>query len=156
MCESTQRTKEMLVKKRKNLDCDHNLLYNEIRRISSFTDQSIFVKDICCLWTGYVSRRKKEPLFYFNQRKIPVKRLLYRNFVGTLGDDHYLRMSCKNKMCCSIGHMVKRTYQDYKWIPKTPRLSAQKVTKYTPIVNHRKTKTVEADMPASMYIDFEE
>lgn len=89
----------------------------DIQRIVQHTTTSIFDKEDCALWTGYITnlqnRRKGTYVnFYFrNKKKVALHRLLYANFKGEINAAEYIKYSCSNKgRCCNVNHMVKFEY----------------------------------------------
>jgi hypothetical protein len=89
----------------------------DIRRIVLHTNVSIFDKENCSIWTGYITNLKNKSKgtyinFYFrNKKKVALHRLLYANFKGDIGAHEYVKYSCSNKgRCCNINHMVKMEY----------------------------------------------
>ncbi len=108
--------KELLTKQLKNVSSSKKLSYNDIKRISKFISLSIFDKDNCSLWTGYITNEKNQTKgtyinFYFNKKKIALHRLLYLNYIGEISNDEYIKFSCENKgKCCNINHMNKYSY----------------------------------------------
>lgn len=108
--------KELLIKQLKNISPSKKLSYNDIIRISKFLNVSIFDKEKCSLWNGYVTNEKNKTKgtyinFYFNKKKIALHRLLYINYIGDISNEEYIKYSCENKgKCCNINHMKKYTY----------------------------------------------
>ena len=108
--------KELLVKQVKNISSSKKLNYNDIKRISKFLKTSIFDKDNCALWKGYITNEKNQSKgtyinFYFNKKKIALHRLLYINYIGDVSPNEYIKFSCINKgKCCNINHMKKYIY----------------------------------------------
>ena len=95
-------------------DCPLNKLLSEsdMKRIIKYTNKSIFNKNECCIWRGYITNNKSKYInFYFNGKKIALHRLLYLNFKGSLYDNSYLTFICSNKgICCNINHcVIKKT-----------------------------------------------
>lgn len=90
---------------------------SDIQRIVQHTSTSIFDKEDCALWTGYITnlqnkRKGTYVNFYFrNKKKVALHRLLYANFKGEIGANEYIKYSCSNKgRCCNVNHMVKFEY----------------------------------------------
>lgn len=97
---------ELLEKQRikNNFNC---LSFYDLKRISKKIKRSIF-SNRCVKWHGYIRKDKKYISFFFNDTKRALHRLLYINFVEPLGENQYLRFTCKNKgICCNINHMKK-------------------------------------------------
>ena len=90
---------------------------SDIQRIVQHTSTSIFDKEDCALWTGYITnlqnkRKGTYVNFYFrNKKKVALHRLLYANFKGEISANEYIKYSCSNKgRCCNVNHMVKFEY----------------------------------------------
>jgi hypothetical protein len=89
----------------------------DIQRIVQHTNTSIFDKEKCALWTGYITnlqnkRKGTYVNFYFrNKKKVALHRLLFANFKGEICHNEYIKYSCANKgKCCNVNHMVKFEY----------------------------------------------
>jgi len=104
---------EMIQNQRKDLPINKKLVYNDLRRISKYLNNSIFNSDDCCLWNGYISPIKNDDKnyyinFYFNGKRHSLQRLLYYNFVGDINNSEYIKYYCTNKSkCCNIKHFYK-------------------------------------------------
>lgn len=106
----------------------------DVQRIVQHTTGSIFDKEKCAIWTGYVTnlnnKRKGTYInFYFrNKKKVALHRLLYSNFKGNIAPNEYIKYSCSNKgSCCNINHMIKFTYSEsIKSKPKSNSKSKSK------------------------------
>lgn len=114
---STDLIKELLQNQLPNINPSKKLNYNDLKRISKFLSSSIFDKNNCALWTGYITNEKKNQTkgiyinFYFNQKKIALHRLLYLNYIGEILNTEYIKFTCVNKgKCCNIHHMNKFPY----------------------------------------------
>ena len=111
---------ELLKKQLKNIENTKKLQYTDLKRISKYIDRSIFVENICSLWSGYVTNENNKNKgtyinFYFRKRKVALHRLLYINFIGELDADKYLKFTCQHKgKCCNIYHMEKFQYNNKK------------------------------------------
>lgn len=87
-----------------------------MKRICKYIDTSIFDKNKCCLWNGYItninnSNKGTYVNFYFRNKKVALHRLLYSNFVAPLNSSEYLKFNCDNKgICCNINHYEKYKY----------------------------------------------
>ncbi len=87
------------------------LTLHDIKRISKNLNTSIFNKDTCSLWGGYITNKNnnnksKYINFYFRQRKVALHRLLYENYVSEIRNNQYIKYTCDNKgFCCNINHM---------------------------------------------------
>lgn len=111
---------ELLKKQIKGISTDKKLNYNDIKRISKFIKSSVFDKNKCSIWNGYITNENNNLKgtyinFYFNKKKIALHRLLYLNYIGHLSDNEYLKFSCENRgKCCNVYHMKKYTYNNKK------------------------------------------
>ena len=109
--------KELIEKQLTDIIYAKKMSYNDIKRVSKFINTSIFNKNECCLWSGYVTNLNNKSKgtyinFYFRNKKIALHRLLYINYVDNLTDDYYLRYTCKNKgICCCVYHLEKYKYK---------------------------------------------
>ena len=87
------------------------LTLHDIKRISKNLNTSIFNKETCSLWGGYITNKNnnnksKYINFYFRQRKVALHRLLYENYVSDIRDNQYIKYTCDHKgFCCNINHM---------------------------------------------------
>ena len=111
--------RELISNQLKNIPASRRLLYKDLARVTKYINTSIFDEEQCCIWDGYVTNAKNAKKgtyinFFFRNKKVALHRLLYENFVGSLGDEHYLKFSCddeENKgKCCNINHMIKYKY----------------------------------------------
>lgn len=108
--------KELIKKQLKNISNDKKLTFNDIKRISKFLTSSIFDKNKCSLWNGYITNENNQSKgtyinFYFNKKKIALHRLLYINYIEDVNNNEYIKFSCLNKgKCCNIYHMNKYIY----------------------------------------------
>lgn len=106
---------ELLKKQLKNVTTN-KLSYEDIKRLSKYIKSSIFDENACSIWNGYVTNTDNESKgvyinFYHNGKKIALHRILYSNYVGSLGENEYLKFSCENKgKCCNIMHIQKFKY----------------------------------------------
>lgn len=110
---------EMIRNQLDTVQVDFRLTHCDLKRIAKYVEQSIFTPNICTLWQGYVTDRKKSNKgsyvnFYFRRKKIALHRLLYINFMGPLQENEYVRFRCKNKgHCCNINCLEKNRYTLY-------------------------------------------
>jgi hypothetical protein len=100
-----------------NVSLSKSFRLTDIQRIVQHTTTSIFDKEKCSLWTGYITnlQNKKKGTyvnFYFrNKKKVALHRLLYANFKGEIGPQDYIKYSCSNKgKCCNVNHIIKFEY----------------------------------------------
>ena len=101
---------ELIKNQKKCCDSD-KLEKNDLIRISDNVDKSLFGNE-CCLWKGYITNcnnnRAKYVNFNFKNKKKALHRILYKNFVGNLEKNEYLKYVCKHKgYCCNINHIKK-------------------------------------------------
>lgn len=98
---------ELLKRQLSNVPEEYKLKKSDLKRILKYIDTSLFDKDTCCLWKGYITNNKGLYInFYFNKKKVALHRLLYINFIGELYENNYLTYSCCNKgKCCNINHI---------------------------------------------------
>ena len=107
---------ELATKQLHHIPYDKRLHYNDFRRIAKHITTSIFNKEKCCLWSGYITNEKNANKgmyvnFYFKGRKVALHRLLYCNYVTPLKSDEYLKFNCANKgKCCNVHHVQKFKY----------------------------------------------
>lgn len=113
--------RELELKRKQLPSCPQSKMFRtgDIQRIVQHTSTSIFDKEKCAIWTGYVTnlQNKKKGTyinFYFrNKKKVALHRLLYANFKGIINSNEYIKYSCSNKgMCCNINHMIKFEYNN--------------------------------------------
>jgi hypothetical protein len=107
---------ELLNKQLQNVPNDKKLQYGDIKRMSKYISGNIFDETVCSNYLGYITNASDPEKgvyinFYFKGKKAILHRLLYANFVDTLGDDEYLKFTCPNKgKCCNIHHLKKFKY----------------------------------------------
>ena len=92
-----------------------------MKRIIKYTGISIFNKNQCVPWSGFVTTNKGKYInFYFNGKKTALHRLLYTNYIGSIYDNQYLNFTCElNGECCNINHMkIKKSNNNEKKIIK--------------------------------------
>lgn len=110
--------KELLAKQRKNTNTKYKFSPPDLKRVAKYLKKSIFIKDQCNIWSGYITNNNNELKgtyinFYFKKKKIALHRLLYINFVDSLSSNEYIKYTCENKgRCCSINHMKKLKYKN--------------------------------------------
>ncbi|QTF49240.1 hypothetical protein qu_348 [Acanthamoeba polyphaga mimivirus] len=108
--------KELIKKQLPDVPAQWKLNINDMKRICKYIDTSIFDKDHCCIWNGYItninnSNKGTYVNFYFRNKKVALHRLLYSNFVAPLNSSEYLKFNCDNKgICCNINHYEKYKY----------------------------------------------
>lgn len=110
--------KELISKQLKTIPVNRRLLQKDMMRITKYINSSVFGEK-CCVWEGYITNSENVKKgtyinFFFRNKKVALHRLLYENYVGELGDDHYLKFSCDNEQlrgsCCNVLHMIKYKY----------------------------------------------
>lgn len=102
---------ELIKKQRIKCKESKKFTLNDIKRVAKHIDTSIFDKNKCSLWTGFVTNKQNNKIcyinFYFRHRKVALHRLLYINYVTELSSDQYIKFTCDNKgICCNINHMT--------------------------------------------------
>jgi len=104
-----------------------------MKRICKYIDTSIFDKEMCCIWSGYITNMNNSNKgtyvnFYFRNKKVALHRLLYSNFVAPLDSSEYLKFNCENKgICCNINHYEKYKYsKNYGITKKEPKKNEPK------------------------------
>lgn len=108
--------KELIKKQLPDVPSKWKLNINDMKRICKYIETSIFDKNNCCMWTGYVTNMNNSNKgtyvnFYFKNKKVALHRLLYSNFVAPLDSSEYLKFNCDNKgTCCNINHYEKYKY----------------------------------------------
>ena len=108
--------KELINNQLSNVPIQWKLGINDMKRICKYIDTSIFDKENCCIWNGYITNMNNSNKgtyinFYFKNKKVALHRLLYSNFVAPLDSSEYLKFNCENKgICCNINHYEKYKY----------------------------------------------
>ena len=87
---------------------DDFLILHYLKTISKYINNSIFGSE-CCIWNGYITNNGvKYVNFYHNRKKTNLHRILYKNFIGELHDNNYLKYTCCNAgKCININHIEK-------------------------------------------------
>ena len=104
---------ELLNNQRKDVKSENKLNKNDILQISNNINSSIFDKNKCCIWKGYITNKNNNRGSYINfnfqkNKKKALHRLLYENYVDNLNKNEYIKYICKNKgSCCNINHFKK-------------------------------------------------
>ena len=126
--------RELLKKQKKNIEIKNKFSPNDLKRVAKYLKKSIFIKDKCNIWAGYITNNKNESKgtyinFYLKKKKIALHRLLYINFVESLNSNEYIKYTCENKgRCCSINHMKKIKYRN-KILKKMKEKDIKKIEK---------------------------
>ena len=108
--------KELIKRQLSDIPSQWKLNINDMIRICKYIDTSIFDKQNCCIWNGYITNMNNSNKgtyvnFYFRNKKVALHRLLYSNFVAPLDSSEYLKFNCDNKgICCNINHYEKYKY----------------------------------------------
>lgn len=148
--------KELIQKQRTNILNNKKLQLNDLKRICKYINSSIFNKNSCCIWTGYItnknnSRKGTYINFYFQKKKVALHRLLYYNFIENIEDDEYLKFCCDNKgMCCNLSHLKKFKYQKKKNIDNTLTKKDNKLNYMTVINNNSSQEDLD-----KLYLTFD-
>lgn len=107
---------ELLENQLPNVPNEWKLQINDMKRVCKYIDNSIFSKESCCPWKGYITNKHNLDKgtyvnFYFRNKKVALHRLLYSNFVAPLDSSEYLKFNCENKgICCNVYHYEKYKY----------------------------------------------
>lgn len=94
---------------------DDFLILHYLKTISKYINNSIFGSE-CCIWNGYITNNGvKYVNFYHNRKKTNLHRILYKNFIGELHDNNYLKYTCCNAgKCININHIEIKYKQSIK------------------------------------------
>lgn len=107
---------ELIQKQLPNVPSQWKMNIYDMRRIRKYLPVSIFSTTDCCIWDGYITNLNNCSKgtyinFYFRNKKTPLHRLLYSNYVAPLTSDQYLKFTCNNKgKCCNINHLEKYSH----------------------------------------------
>lgn len=108
---------ENLIKNQKDhIESKSKLLLSDLKRLTNNLTSDIFSDD-CSLWNGpiLITNNKEYINFFINGKKVSLNRILYKNYVGELYDNEYLKYSCINKgKCCSLKHIYKINKKENK------------------------------------------
>jgi len=116
--------KELIKRQLTDVPSQWKLNINDMKRICKYIDTSIFDKNNCCIWNGYITNMNNSNKgtyvnFYFRNKKVALHRLLYSNFVAPLDSSEYLKFNCDNKgICCNINHYEKYKYSKNNTVTK--------------------------------------
>jgi hypothetical protein len=125
--------KELIKKQLPDVPTQWRLNINDMKRICKYINTSIFDKNNCCIWNGYITNMNNSNKgtyvnFYFRNKKVALHRLLYSNFVAPLDTSEYLKFNCENKgICCNVNHYEKYKYSKSIIPPK--KVTKEKETK---------------------------
>lgn len=109
---------ELIHKQLRDVEESRRMTQSDLQRVAKHVEVGLFQKSGCCMWKGYVTNVNKRNKgtyinFYFRQKKVPLHRLLYQNFVGPLDFDDYIRFRCSNKgFCCNTLCLERRKYKN--------------------------------------------
>jgi len=104
---------ELVSRQIKNVMPELKLSYNDMIRVASNIDTSVFDENDCCFWKGYVTNKDMEYKsqyvnFFLKNKKCALHRVLYANYVGEIEVNNYLKYLCENRgRCCNINHIIK-------------------------------------------------
>jgi hypothetical protein len=146
---------ELVVNQLKVVPKNCRLQYDDLKRLSKYISTSIFDKNECSLWSGYITNVKhinkgNYVNFFFQKKKVALHRLLYVNFVDTLGKDEYLKFSCSNKgKCCNIHHFSKFKFFNCK--TKTENIANDDKSSKTKRNSNKKTEN-NADESTPVFV----
>jgi hypothetical protein len=107
--------RKLVDKQIKNIENNKKLRIDDLRRIAKKINTSIFNKNKCAIWNGYISNAPEYTYinFYFRRQKVALHRLLHFNFVGNISDTEFLKFNCKNGgKCCNVYHVKKFKYTE--------------------------------------------
>ncbi|AYV85121.1 MAG: hypothetical protein Satyrvirus4_18 [Satyrvirus sp.] len=147
--------KELIRHQLPNVPTQWKLNINDMKRICKYIDTSIFDKDYCCIWNGYITNMNNSNKgtyvnFYFRNKKVALHRLLYSNFVAPLDSSEYLKFNCDNKgICCNINH-----YEKYKY-SKNNGLAKKETKHKEPKKEIKDITIVGSDDPEKLIIKFD-
>jgi len=104
--------KELLNNRITTCPQDYKLSDSDIIKISNNIDKSIFNKNECSIWKGYITNNKNSRREYINykinNKNKVLHRILYNNYVSELKKNEYIKFICNNKgKCCNINHLKK-------------------------------------------------
>jgi len=108
----------LITNQKEHVELKSKLLLSDLNRLTNNLSKDIFC-DECSLWNGsIITTNNKEYInFFINGKKISLNRILYKNYIGELYDNEYLKYSCNNKgRCCTLKHLYKinKKIQDKK------------------------------------------
>ena len=99
-----------LIKNQKeHTELKSKLSLSDLKRLTNNLSKDIF-NDECSVWEGPIlmANNKEYISFFINGKKISLNRILYKNYIGNLDDNEYLKYTCPNKgRCCSLKHIYK-------------------------------------------------
>ena len=111
---------ELIKNQLPNIDEEKRLYLHDIKRIAKNLMSSIFDKEVCSLWNGYITNLNKANKgtyinFYFRKKKVALHRLLYANYIGPIDNTEYIKYSCQHKgYCCNVNCLKKFKYNSVK------------------------------------------
>ena len=148
--------KELIKKQLPDVPSQWKLNINDIKRICKYIDTSIFDKNTCCMWNGYITNMNNSNKgtyvnFYFRNKKVALHRLLYSNFVAPLDSSEYLKFNCDNKgICCNINH-----YEKYKYSKNNTNIAKKEKKRKEPKKDIKEITIIGSDDPDKLIINFD-
>lgn len=148
--------KELIKRQLPDVPSQWKLNINDMKRICKYIDTSIFDKNNCCMWNGYITNMNNSNKgtyvnFYFRNKKVALHRLLYSNFVAPLDSSEYLKFNCDNKgICCNINH-----YEKYKYSKNNGLIKYKEKKIKEPKKDTKDIIIMGSDDPDSLIIDFD-
>lgn len=101
---------ELMKNQLSNVDPNHYLHYMDKLRYRNKIKTNPFDINKCCWYYGYVRRTKLTNYYsvhiYYNKHKPLLKRLLYRNYIGSLNSNDKVTNICNNIFCVNIRHLI--------------------------------------------------
>ena len=135
-----------MIAKQLNISNYNKLSTQDIQRITKNLNNSIFNKNDCSIWNGYITNLNNKNRgtyinFYFKKKKVALHRLLYNNYVCELNKDEYIKFTCDNKgKCCNINHMKKFKYNYKKKKDILSKIGDKHLNKINKIIENKKKK----------------
>lgn len=148
--------KELIKKQLPDVPSQWKLNINDMKRICKYIDTSVFDKNACCVWNGYITNMNNSNKgtyvnFYFRNKKVALHRLLYSNFVAPLDSSEYLKFNCDNKgICCNINH-----YEKYKYSKNSGITKKKDFKNKEPKKEIKEIIIIGSDDPDKLIIDFD-
>ncbi len=147
--------KELIKRQLPDAPPQWKLNINDMKRICKYIDTSIFDKNNCCIWNGYITNMNNSNKgtyvnFYFRNKKVALHRLLYSNFVAPLDSSEYLKFNCENKgVCCNINHYEKYKYSKNNVVAKKEYKQKEQKKDSKDVV------IIGVDNPDNLIVDFD-
>ena len=104
--------KKLIKKQKDDVEEDEKLTIKDLKRLCKYIDSNIFNKKKCCIWKGYITNSNRNDKtqfinFYFKGKRKIIHRILYANFIDKIDDNEYIKLTCNNRSCCNVNHIVK-------------------------------------------------